>query len=88
MKLGGSPAVVDRTWHRESGCKKLITDRGRETQRLHKVLEDRAIKLDSVASDAIGLSGRAMIEALVAGERDPMVLADLAKAGSTRRSPT
>lgn len=50
--------------------KKLIEERTRETQRLHKVLEDGGIKLDSVASDAIGVSGRAMIEALIAGERE------------------
>jgi transposase len=64
--------------------KKLIEERTRETQRLHKVLEDGGIKLDSVASNALGVSGRAMIEALIAGERDPKVLAELAK-GVLRR---
>lgn len=58
--------------------KKLIEERSRETQRLHKVLEDGGIKLASVASDSLGKSGRAMIEALIAGERDPAILADLA----------
>jgi transposase len=67
--------------------KKLITERGRETQRLHKVLEDGGIKLDSVASDAIGVSGRAMIEALIAGQRDPAVLADLAKGVLRKKIP-
>jgi transposase len=42
-------------------------------------LEDAGIKLDSVATDVLGVSGRAMLEALVAGERDPQVLAELAK---------
>jgi transposase len=42
-------------------------------------LEDAGIKLDSVAADVLGVSGRAMLAALVAGERDPVVLAELAK---------
>jgi transposase len=67
--------------------KKLIVEQGRETQRLHKVLEDGGIKLDSVASDAIGVSGRTMIEALIAGERDPAVLADLAKGLLRKKIP-
>lgn len=67
--------------------KKLIEERTRETQRLHKVLEDGGIKLDSVASDALGVSGRAMIEALIAGERDPGILADLAKGVLRKKIP-
>ncbi|MBQ0903594.1 IS110 family transposase [Micromonospora sp. U21] len=67
--------------------KKLIEERTRETQRLHKVLEDGGIKLDSVASDATGVSGRAMIEALIAGERDPAVLADLARGVLRKKIP-
>jgi transposase len=67
--------------------KKLIEDRTRETQRLTKVLEDGGIKLDSVASHALGVSGRAMIEALIGGERDPHVLADLAKGTLRRKIP-
>jgi transposase len=59
--------------------KRLIQDRIRETLRVQKVLEDAAIKLGSVASDVLGMSGRAMIEALIAGERDPQVLAGLAQ---------
>ena len=43
------------------------------------MLEDAGIKLASVASQTIWVSGRAMIDALIAGERDPVVLADLAK---------
>jgi hypothetical protein len=46
---------------------------------LHKALEDTGIKLDCVASDILGRSGRAMLGALVTGTTDPIVLADLAK---------
>jgi transposase len=48
-------------------------------QRLEKLLEDAGIKLSVVASDILGVSGRSMIEAMIAGERDPHVLADMAK---------
>src|SRR4029077_18362143 len=47
-------------------------------QRLQKTLEDANIKLDSVISDVMGLSGRAMVEALIAGQGDPEQLAQLA----------
>ena len=57
----------------------ITRERGREVQRLEKLLEDAGIKLSSVASDITGVSGRAMLEALVAGQRDPAVLAELAK---------
>jgi transposase len=59
--------------------KALLAERTRESQRLHKVLEDAGIKLASVASDPLGVSGRAMLEALVAGTHDPQVLAELAR---------
>jgi transposase len=48
-------------------------------QRLEKLLEDALIKLSTVATDIMGVSGRAMIEALIAGQRDPKVLAELAR---------
>jgi transposase len=64
--------------------KNLVEERTRETQRLCKVLEDAGIKLDSVASEPLGVSGRAMIEALISGVRDPRRLAELAK-GRLRR---
>ena len=51
----------------------------REASRLEKELEDAGIKLSSVASDVLGVSGRAMLEALIAGQRDPQVLAGLAR---------
>lgn len=59
--------------------KALIQDRTRVVNRLHKALEDAGIKLASVASDVLGISGRAMLEALVEGTTDPTVLAELAR---------
>ena len=59
--------------------KTQIQERAREANRLHKALEDTGIKLDCVASDILGVSGRAMLDALVAGTTDPQVLAELAK---------
>jgi transposase len=59
--------------------KKLIEERTRETQRIQKLLEDAGITLDSVVTDVLGKSARAMLDALVAGERDPVVLAELAQ---------
>lgn len=57
----------------------LTHERTREMQRVEKLLEDTQIKISVVASDIFGVSGRAMLEALVAGERDPVRLADLAR---------
>jgi transposase len=57
----------------------VVRERTREFQRLEKLLEDSGIKLSSVASTLTGVSGRSMLDALVAGERDPAVLADMAK---------
>jgi transposase len=57
----------------------LTHDRSRQVQRLEKLLEDALIKLSAVATDITGVSGRAMIEALIAGQRDPKVLAKLAR---------
>lgn len=59
--------------------KAQIQERSREAQRLHKVLEDAGIKLSCVATNILGVSGRAMLDALVSGSHDPAVLADLAK---------
>lgn len=64
--------------------KKLIEERTREIQRIQKLLEDAGIKLDSVVSDVLGKSARAMLEALIAGERDVFVLAEMAQ---TRMRP-
>jgi transposase len=57
----------------------ITRERAREIQRLEKLLEDAGIKLSAVASDILGVSGRAMLERLIAGDRDPAELADLAK---------
>jgi len=59
---------------------KIIGERVRETQRVQKLLDDAGIKLDSVVTDVLGVSGRRMLEALIAGERDPDVLAEMALA--------
>jgi transposase len=57
----------------------LVAERTRNHNRLEKLLEDALIKVSSVASELLGLSGRSMLEALIAGERDPQVLAKLAR---------
>lgn len=59
--------------------RQLVEERAREVQRLQKLLEDAGVKLSSVASNTLGVTGRAMLEALISGERDPAVLAGLAK---------
>src|SRR5260370_1433783 len=58
--------------------KQFARERSRHTQRIQKTLEDANIKLDSVISDILGLSGRRMIEALIAGQTAPQALAKLA----------
>ena len=67
--------------------KAQIQDRSREAARLHKMLEDAGIKLSSVATDIIGKSGRDMLDALVAGTTDPVVLADLARGLLRKKIP-
>jgi transposase len=57
----------------------LTEERSRHKQRVEKLLEDALIKLGTVATDIFGVSGRAMLEALIAGQRDPKVLAQLAR---------
>jgi len=57
----------------------LTADRTRHKQRLEKLLEDALIKLSTVATDILGVSGRAMLEALIAGQCDPKMLAELAR---------
>ena len=63
----------------------LVGERSRHKQRLQKLLEDALIKLSSVATDLLGVSSRAMIEALIAGERDPATIADLARGRLTAK---
>jgi transposase len=64
-----------------------IEERKREAQRLHKALEDTGIKLDCVATDILGKSGRAMLDALVNGTTDPQTLADLALGKLRKKIP-
>lgn len=66
---------------------KLVGSRTSEIQRISKTLEDGGIKLDSVASDVLGVSSRAMIEALIDGERRGTVLADLARGVLRQKIP-
>lgn len=58
--------------------KSLMDERVREVNRLHKLLQSANIKLSSVATDVMGASGRAMLEALLEGNTDPQVLSELA----------
>jgi transposase len=57
----------------------LVREQTREAQRLEKELEDAGIKLSGVASELLGVSARAMLAALIGGERDPHALAGMAK---------
>ena len=57
----------------------VTRERTREIQRLEKLLEDAGIKLSSVVSELTGVSGRAMLEALIAGDTDPVAMAELAQ---------
>jgi transposase len=59
--------------------KTVVQERAQEINRLQKVLETANLKLASVASDVLGKSGRDMLDALIAGQRDTQVLADLAR---------
>ena len=74
------PALPVRQLRELTRYRRTQTDaRAREIARLEKVLQDAGIKLTSVASKVLTQSGRAMVEALIAGERDPRALAGLAK---------
>lgn len=74
------PPAAIRTLRDLTRTRTAITrERSREVQRLQKLLEDAGIKLSSVASDIAGVSGRAMLEGLIAGQRDPATLAELAQ---------
>lgn len=80
VKASFVPSAPIRALRDLTRTRTVITrERTREVQRLEKLLEDAGIKLSSVASDITGVSGRAMLEALIAGQRDPAVLADLGR---------
>ena len=78
------PPVVARLRDLTRYRTKLVEDRAREIQRIQKLLEDAGIKLDSVVSDVMGKSPRQMLDSLIAGERDPEALAQMAR---TRMRP-
>lgn len=67
--------------------KHQVRDRAREVNRLHRVRQDAGLKLTTVASNVLGASGRAMIDALLQGTTDPGVLADLAQGKLRRKLP-
>lgn len=66
---------------------KLAQERVSVSNRVHKVLEDANIKLASVASDVLGKSGRAMLDKLISGERNPVTLAELARGQLRNKLP-
>jgi transposase len=72
------PPVIARLRDLTRYRKKLVEDRAREVQRVQKLLELAGIKLDSVVSDVMGKAARQMLDALIAGERDTEVMADMA----------
>lgn len=65
----------------------MVVARGQETQRLEKELEDTAMKLTSVLTDVTGVSSRRILQELIAGQRDPAVLADLAVGSARKKIP-
>src|SRR5690242_2567870 len=79
----GIRAVRELTRYRKT----LVQERADEVNRLHKMLEGANIKLAAVATDVLGVSGRAMFAALIDGERDPDVLADLARGTLRKKLP-
>lgn len=80
LKASFVPSGEMRQWRTLTRQRmKLIDQHTTVVNRLHKVLQQGNIKLSSVATDVLGVSGRAMIQAMIQGESDPEVLAGLAK---------
>jgi transposase len=74
------PSAEQRAWRDLTRYRTTLTDdRSREVNRVQKVLEDANIKLASVATDVMGVSGRAILDQLIRGKTDPATLAELAK---------
>lgn len=67
--------------------KQLVREMSQHTNRIQKILEDANLKLGSVLSNVVGTSGRKMLDALVAGETNPEVLADLAVGTARKKRP-
>jgi len=80
------PAPIRDLRDRTRSRKALLQDRTRKANRLHTVLADAGVRLAHVAADVLGVSGRAMLAALIEGTTDPAVLADLAR-GRLRARP-
>src|SRR3954463_5842111 len=88
LRPGLGPPKPIRTLRNLARYRKTqINDRQREAARLHKILEETGIKLGCVASDIMGKSGRAMLDALVAGTTDAVVLAELARGQLRKKIP-
>ena len=81
------PAEIRALRHYTRLRTELVEERSRHKQRLEKLLEDALIKLSSVVSDLLGKSSRAIIEALIAGERNPRVLVELAHPRMSAKRP-
>ncbi|MDP3969843.1 MAG: IS110 family transposase [Nocardioides sp.] len=96
-QLGGAHGLVRASFVPQAPIRELrdltrtrtaITrERSREVRRLEKLLEDAGIKLSSVATEIVGVSGRATLHAMTEVERDPAVLADLAQKRLRTKTP-
>lgn len=88
IKASFVPDREQREMRELTRCRRsLLQERSRVVERIQKVLEGGNIKLSSVASDVVGVSGRAMLEAMINGVDDPEVLAEMAK-GTLRNKKT
>jgi transposase len=83
----GPPTPIQELRDLTRTRKQLGREIVQHTQRIQKVLEDANIKLASVASDIFGLSGRAMLDALLAGDMTPEEMAELAKGKMRSKIP-
>ena len=86
LAQGTSSIYVHLDWH-VGHVAKSVLDEVFESENFRETLEDASIRLGSVASDVLGVSGRAMLRALIAGERDPEVLAELANGFLRKKIP-
>jgi transposase len=80
------PAEIRRLRDLTRYRRALVQDRTREQQRIEKLLEDAQIKISSVLSELHGVTARAMMDALIAGQRDPRALAQLAKGRARKKT--
>jgi transposase len=81
------PARIQELRDLTRARKQLVREISQHTLRIQKTLEDANVKLASVLSSVLGASGRAMLEAIIAGEKDPARLADLAVGTARRKTP-